>query len=755
MPPSRLISNSPRKRVQYVLKTLPTVALDTAKLSATLFEVDPEFDFLRAGSDAVALAFPDGPPHPDEILIPWIAQELRRAEKDDETSGGSRYRSLYDEIGAQLVPLATWARATRPDLTRTRAREAIRSALNYKAPTPDQTQGEIVYKFDDGWTIQKLTSPESIFFDGKYVQNCLKETESGPGYAAKVAAGRIHLFSLRNHLGKPLVSMEYNIAEKRFNQIFGKQNTPIGSSLAAVRSRIKTGARELWESLQESKPKVQEFLQALRASPQDFVKSDVRLPDSATTLTGEFVLAGYGHPLPSNLREVQGNLDLRGYEYPLPPGLQTVSGTLVVIGYDFPLPQNLTNIGSISFNGYKHPLPTDLTDLSGYSDLRDYPYPLPQGITQVRGGIILSSRYVHPLPSGIAVISGEVETRDWKFPLPGSLRRIGGTVTLSAKYKNLLPSGLESIGGSLFLGGYELPLPDSLRVIGGSIDLANYVQPLPSNLVEVGRDLSAEQYTFPLPQNLRTVGGTLNLDNYGHPLPDSLTAAGALVLYRYKFPLPQGLRVRRGIEGAARYSYPLPPSGLDAEAMGALLEKFRTLTPNATAQRRTSRRLRKTSRQSLSSGSKFGVPPPELGGGLYPGKWTLVGSRRLGIPTKTSDIDYMVQLEDVWPRIHEFQPYEGVEGAYWKPMPGSDPESTIVAVPSWAYDIIDKSYGQAAERHTPRQLRALRKKAGKDGFYRAIGVAYTSDTLAPYSMLQKKTRSRSKTSRRARRTSRK
>jgi len=156
------------------------------------------------------------------------------------------------------------------------------------------------------------------------------------------------------------------------------------------------------------------------------------------------------------------------------------------------------------------------------------------------------------------------------------------------------------------------------------------------------------------------------------------------------------------------------------------------------------RASKKSSRRKSRPGYQFGVPPPVVGGQVYRGRWTLVGSRRLGIPKSTSDIDYMVPLENVWNHIAEFRPYSEVEGAYWKLVPGSDPEATVVALPGWAYDIIDGSYAQATQKYSPRRMRSLRNKVGKDNFYRAIGVAYTDETLRPYA----KTSKRRKTSRR-------
>jgi hypothetical protein len=120
---------------------------------------------------------------------------------------------------------------------------------------------------------------------------------------------------------------------------------------------------------------------------------------------------------------------------------------------------------------------------------------------------------------------------------------------------------------------------------------------------------------------------------------------------------------------------------------------------------------------------------PVIDGKPHKGTWTIVGSGRLSIPKKTSDIDYMVPLEEVGD-ISSFNEYKDVPGAYWKDLdPVNGRPATVVAVPRYAYDKIDASYQQAVDRFGRRKLRHLKKTLPKDSFYKDIGVVYTSDAM--------------------------
>jgi superfamily II DNA or RNA helicase len=123
------------------------------------------------------------------------------------------------------------------------------------------------------------------------------------------------------------------------------------------------------------------------------------------------------------------------------------------------------------------------------------------------------------------------------------------------------------------------------------------------------------------------------------------------------------------------------------------------------------------------------LPKPIIDGKPHDGSWTIVGSGRLSIPKKTSDIDYMVPLEEIQD-LSSFQEYRDVPGVYWRDLdPVSGRPATVVAVPRYAYDKIDSSYQQAVDRFGKRKLRQLKKTLPKDSFYKDIGVVYTSDAM--------------------------
>ena len=544
MPPYRLIPNSPRKRIEYVLKSLgQKVARDTVFVVAHTVGVDA-FDFssitpLReaGGADAEELnkkvneatieSFPDGPPHPAEALIPWVGQRLAAQQKEVRKGrlDEREYDRLVEELERMLPQIATWAHHTRPDLPSLSIAQAMSQAAVFEDPgaSSDVPQGEVIYRFADGWTIQNLTTPEQIFADGIRVQNCLREDRYGPSYVDRVRSGDTKIFSLRKESGIPVISIEYDVPNKHFNQIYANQNTPLGIRLEDLLEQDTwrerpADARILWENIQQYKPRIAEFLTEFGANAGAFTMADAPLPADLTSVGGRLDLRGYNHPLPAGLTSVDGNLylsgyahplpagltsvggrlDLEGYQRPLPAGLTSVGGYLGLIGYPHPLPAGLTSVGgSIDLSGYKHPLPAGLTSVGGGLGLEGYSYPLPAGLTSV-GGALLLRRYAHPLPARLTSVGGYIGLRSYAHPLPAGLTNVDGSLEL-AGYQHPLPAGLTSVGGSLFLKGYEHPLPAGLTSVGGRLDLEGYQRPLPAGLV-VGGDISgAKNYPFPLP----------------------------------------------------------------------------------------------------------------------------------------------------------------------------------------------------------------------------------------------------------------
>ena len=417
MPPYRLIPNSPRARMTYVLKSLgPELARDTFNLVAHTVGADQVnfhdyewHDELTAENvqGEIDKNFADGPPHPNEALIPWVGQRLAAQQKEVRKGrlDAADYVELVESLERMLPHIATWVHHTRPDLTRLSLADAMSQAAVFEDPgaASDVPQGQVIYRFADGWTIQNLKTPEQIFADGIHVQNCLREDRYGPSYVERVRSGDTKIFSLRKPSGIPVISIEYNVPNKSFNQIYAKQNTPLGIRLEDLLEQDTwrerpADARILWENIQQYKPRIAEFLTAFGANAVAFIMADAPLPADLTSVGGGLNLSKYKHPLPAGLTSVGGRLSLRGYQHPLPAGLTSVGGYLDLYGYKHPLPAGLTSVGgALYLSGYNHPLPAGLTSVGGYLDLYGYQHPLPAGLVVVRRSVIGAEHYPYSL----------------------------------------------------------------------------------------------------------------------------------------------------------------------------------------------------------------------------------------------------------------------------------------------------------------------------------------------------------------------
>lgn len=143
MPYSRLHPNSPRSRIQEVVRKFPDqVARDTALAVTDILGV-ARFDVL--GDEAVeqwkgdwTSRFPDGRPHPNEALVPWVAKQLNNLYRkiiladDDELKKDlwNQYYAMKDSL-KYLYEIAAWAGATKPDLSQISLEQAIDEASKY------------------------------------------------------------------------------------------------------------------------------------------------------------------------------------------------------------------------------------------------------------------------------------------------------------------------------------------------------------------------------------------------------------------------------------------------------------------------------------------------------------------------------------------------------------------------------------------------------------------------------------------------
>jgi hypothetical protein len=160
--------------------------------------------------------------------IPWIGREvgrLIRASRRNEIpvrqprwgSSESQESALLREMQSlrnQLPRVLDWAMATGPDLMTLRFKQAKARSDRWHAqgaggegltvargvPLP----GEVVYRFADGWTVQRLGSFRHLQSEGQVLHHCVGR---GTYYWDGVVSGKWTIESLRDPKGKPYVTL--------------------------------------------------------------------------------------------------------------------------------------------------------------------------------------------------------------------------------------------------------------------------------------------------------------------------------------------------------------------------------------------------------------------------------------------------------------------------------------------------------------------------------------------------------------------
>ena len=579
--------NSPRGRIEYVVKSMPNVAYDTAFVVAHTVGADRDAIALarRSGAQLPVEVFSADKPHPNEAMIGWVAQQLaagQRAVRKQQATP-EQYSGLVFTLEAKLPQIAVWAENTKPNLSAVSVAQAVAEASAFKlpeskAPVP---QGEVIYRFADGWTVQNLTTPEQIYAEGLAVQNCLREEQNGPNYARGVKKGTTQILSLRSPQGRPAVSIEYLPKEKRFEQVYAKQNTPLGATLESLKEDGIQDAESLWEAIQKYKPRMRELiLQKFEGNLSGLVLIDVPLPDGVKKID-QVDFGDYTCRLPDSIEEIGEISSLEVYQYPLPASLKKAGGVLALVkDYRYPLPESLKSVGRLSLFGYQFPVGGFSVDsLAVFSD---YDYPI-DGIRQVKESLSFGlggdgrrrgvrgskdqanqAKYQWPIPRHFKLENlRAILLQGYNHPLPDNLKQIKGSLTLKG-YDCMLPAALESVG-SLSLAGYNHPLPPSLSRVT-SLDLVGYSLEFPEHLQSVGlvsvvgAELEDCPYPFPVPSQFPTDLDHARKDHTQYPrkqskkraadgsrkpvpYPHTASGIGGVEEIAANLPIPEGIEV--------------------------------------------------------------------------------------------------------------------------------------------------------------------------------------------------------------------
>ncbi len=148
-----------------------------------------------------------------DFLIPWIGRELVKLLKAvidlamvefSETALRARkdYRDAVHLLHDKAPAIAQWAKETRTDIGKVDLATALEAVSIYQFKTSLVEQGDIVYTFKDGWTVQELRTESALTAEGNNMQNCIA------GYHDAVEEGGTRIYSIRDKAGNPHVSME-------------------------------------------------------------------------------------------------------------------------------------------------------------------------------------------------------------------------------------------------------------------------------------------------------------------------------------------------------------------------------------------------------------------------------------------------------------------------------------------------------------------------------------------------------------------
>lgn len=186
--------------------------------------------------------------HQLDFIVPWVAKELGRLNREVRRgdAGGPRatdYSDAVDALIRKTPAIAMWSAQHRINLNRTSLAEALEAVRDFEVEVESDEipQGEIVYEYADGWTMQRLGN-NALEAEGELMQHCVGD------YCEDVEQGKAVIFSLRDPKGRPHVTMEWEpfvdddeevlgalghvarvgqrrVSETgRFAQIMGKQN---------------------------------------------------------------------------------------------------------------------------------------------------------------------------------------------------------------------------------------------------------------------------------------------------------------------------------------------------------------------------------------------------------------------------------------------------------------------------------------------------------------------------------------------------
>lgn len=154
--------------------------------------------------------------------LPWVAREVNAlyrsrvpVGRDDEWNWlwvGSSAEHQAAELTQRFRSVVDWAEAERVDLGRYRWDQALDAASQWsrKRRVGQMPQGDVVYRWEDGWTVQQLATQEQLEAEGDVMQHCLSSYSVEDGNVLDPGGDLVLVFSLRDPKGLPHATMEFS-----------------------------------------------------------------------------------------------------------------------------------------------------------------------------------------------------------------------------------------------------------------------------------------------------------------------------------------------------------------------------------------------------------------------------------------------------------------------------------------------------------------------------------------------------------------
>ena len=174
--------------------------------------------------------------------LPWAASQLnkaskqaRRALKKARASGGNfadpdaveryddariEYKNIRAGLSNTLGMIARWADSESIDINRYDLRQAAEAAEIWLEDNPLPAEpGEVIYQFDDGWSIHRLMTDQQLEDEGNTLGHCVGD------YCDVVDSGDVIIWSLRDAKSRPRVTIEWDPESKYIRQFKAKGNS--------------------------------------------------------------------------------------------------------------------------------------------------------------------------------------------------------------------------------------------------------------------------------------------------------------------------------------------------------------------------------------------------------------------------------------------------------------------------------------------------------------------------------------------------